>query len=90
MTEPLMDFERGGYRFIVSDESPAKVTITKGGQVVREFEFPAYKIWNIPAHAEDIVDGLEQESDAGLRIAGSDGLEGNAYASEPPAEEEGT
>jgi len=74
-----MDFERSGYRFVVSDESPAKVTITKGGQVVREFEFPAYKVWNIAAHAEDIVDGLEQESDAGLRVAGGDGLGGNAY-----------
>jgi hypothetical protein len=45
------------------------------GSCIKEFEFPSYKIWNIPAHKDDIVDDLEQE----LRIAGSDGLGGNAY-----------
>ena len=38
-----------------------------------------YKVFNIPAHIDDIVEGLERNSDSGLRIAGSDGLGGNAY-----------
>jgi len=47
--------------------------------MVRDFLFPSYKIWNIAAHADDIIDGLEQGNDKGLFIAGSDGLGGNLY-----------
>lgn len=59
----------------------ALIEISKDGNVVREFLFPAYKIWNIAAHADDIADGLEKESDEGLYVAGSNGLGGNAYTS---------
>ena len=61
---------------------PAGITldITKGETVVRSFTFPAYKVWNIAAHADDIVEGLERDSDDGLYEAGSLGpFGGNAY-----------
>lgn len=59
----------------------ALVEISKDEQIVRKFLFPGYKIWNIAAHAEEIVAGLIQDSDAGLHAAGSDGIGGNAYSS---------
>lgn len=73
----------GGYHFKASylkePALDALIEISKDGKIVREFLFPAYKIWNIAAHAHDIAEGLDRESDAGLRIAGSDGLGGNSY-----------
>ena len=57
----------------------ALVQIIKGNKMVKEFLFPAYKVFNIAAHADDIIDGLEQESDSGLFIAGSTGLGGNVF-----------
>ena len=56
------------------------VRIKKGKTLVKQFLFPSYKIWNIAAHANDIVIGLDKENDSGLYIAGSDGLGGNSYA----------
>ena len=80
------EHECRGYQFKATHlEEPsgdALIEITKDGELVREFLFPSYKIWNIAAHADDIVEGLERESDDGLRIAGSDGLGGNAYQPE--------
>lgn len=67
--------------YLKEPKGEALVEISKNGKLVREFLFPGYKIWNIPAHAKDIVEGLIQESDEGLYIAGSDGLGGNAYSS---------
>ncbi len=76
-----------GYNFIGTflsgpegDAGNALIEIKKDGKLVKEFLFPAYKIWNIAAHAQDIVDGLKKDSDSGLYVAGSDGLGGNAYS----------
>ena len=72
-----------GYTFtctyLLEPKGQALIEIEKDDVMVKEFLFPAYKVFNIPAHAHDIVEGLEQDSDRGLRIAGSDGLGGNAY-----------
>lgn len=80
--------EDRGYRieawYLSEPKGEASVEITKDGAVVKSFLWPAYKIWNISAHAEDIVDGLEQGASDGLYVAGSDGLGGNVY-SEPAA-----
>ena len=65
--------------YLIEPKGQALIEIEKDGKLVKEFLFPAYKIFNIPAHAHDIIEGLEQDSDSGLRIAGSDGLGGNAY-----------
>lgn len=75
--------EKSGYKFVAtylsSPKGEALVEISKGDKMVRRFLFPAYKIWNISAHADDIIEGLERESDDGLYIAGSTGSGGNAY-----------
>ncbi len=65
--------------YLIKPEYVALIEIFKGNNLIIEFLFPAYKIWNIVAHADDIIDGLEEQSDVGLRIAGSDGLGGNCY-----------
>lgn len=65
--------------YLTEPKGDALIEIKKNGVMVKEFLFPAYKIYNISAHAADIVDGLERESDIGLRIAGSNGLGGNSY-----------
>jgi hypothetical protein len=73
-----------GYHFkasyLTEPKGDALIEISKDGKIVREFLFPAYKIWNIAAHRHDIVDSLEQDSDHGIYVAGSDGLGGNAYS----------
>ncbi len=75
-----------GYHFkatyLKEPKCDALVQITKDDKIIREFLFPAYKIWNIAAHADDIIDGLEQENDSGLFIAGSNGLGGNVFKTE--------
>ncbi len=72
-----------GYKFkatyLKEPKGEALIEITKDGKLVKDFLFPAYKIWNIAAHDDNIIDGLEKESEEGLCIAGSDGLGGNAY-----------
>ena len=77
------DEEYQGYRFkatyLKKPKGEALIEITKEGDVVKEFLFPSYKIWNIAAHASDIVLGLEQDSEEGLQVAGSTGLGGNVY-----------
>lgn len=77
------DFEERGYHFtawyLVEPKGEALVEISKDGEVVKSFLWPAYKIWNIAAHSHDIINGLEEKSDSGLRVAGSDGLGGNVY-----------
>lgn len=77
------EIEKKGYTFkatyLMFPKNDALIEIFKGNNLIKEFLFPAYKIWNIAAHIYDIIDGLEEESDYGLRIAGSDGLGGNCY-----------
>lgn len=72
-----------GYTFVATyltePKGEALIEIHKDKELVREFLFPAYKIFNIAAHVEDIVNGLEQDSDSGIYIAGSTGLGGNVY-----------
>lgn len=63
------------------------IEIWRDGEPVKEFRWPSYKIWNILAHAGEIIVGLEQDSDAGLRVAGSDLLGGNVY--QPEVADEG-
>ena len=75
--------EKRGYYFkatyLKEPKGEALIEISKSGKMVREFLFPAYKIWNISAHADDIINGLEQENDSGLYKAGSTGLGSNVY-----------
>ena len=54
----------------------ALIEIFKDGTKIREFLFPAYKIWNIAAHFRDIVDGEIENSTQGYEAAAWDGISG--------------
>ena len=64
----------------------ARIEFTHPDGRVLELSYPAYKIYNIAAHFEDIVDGELQGSDIGWRIAGSDGLGGGVMPTERKSE----
>ena len=83
--KPEFDIEDRGYRArawyvenIPESRGDAIVEIQKGGEVIKKFYFPAYKIWNIVAHFRDIVDGELEKNDSGYAVAASDGLGGHA------------
>lgn len=82
--EKAFTCESGGYHFtawyLASSKVDALIEIRRGADVVRSFLWPAYKIWNIAAHTQDIAADI----DAGLATAGSDGLGGGCVAREAP------
>lgn len=57
----------------------ALIEIFKDGQPLREFLFPAYKVWNISAHFSDIVDGEIEKSSRGYEMAAWDGISGATF-----------
>ncbi len=58
----------------------ALIEIERDVKIIRSFNFPGYKIWNIYAHSDDIIQSeLEKDVD-GYLIAGSDGLGGNVFS----------
>ena len=70
-----------GFRIRVwyqGDKVDALVQVDRDGKLLRKFEFPAYKIWNLHAHFSDIVDGELQKNISGYQIAASDGMGGSA------------
>ena len=78
--ELVFDVSERGFNakafYLKAGSGDALVVITKDGKPLREFLYPAYKIWNIQAHFSDIVDGELKKSPEGYLIAGSDGLGG--------------
>lgn len=81
MSEGTLYFETGPHREHTiraegSSDGDARVFIKRGGAVVREFLYPAYKVWNLAAHYDEIIDGEIERSDEGLRAAGTDLLGG--------------
>lgn len=56
------------------NDGNALIEIFRDGKVLREFLFPAYKIYNIVAHFSDIVDGELENSGHGYGMAASTGL----------------
>lgn len=74
-----------GWRFVATYLEPphdqdALIEIFKNGDLIKSTLWPAYKIWNVAAHSDDIIRDLEE----GLSIAGSTGFGGNVYV--PPVE----
>lgn len=67
----------------------ALIEIFRDGQPHRAFLFPAYKVWNIPAHFSDIVDGELEGNDSGYQMAAWDGITG-AVVLVPKLKEEQT
>lgn len=63
-----------------TSKGDALIEITRDGELLRRFSFPAYKIYNIAAHFSDIVDGelTKENKMSGYNIAASTGLEGLA------------
>lgn len=54
--------EYGEYHFQASylkppNDSNALVVIKTSHGIIKQFLFPAYKVWNIAAHVKDIADG---------------------------------
>lgn len=47
----------------------ALVEVRKDGGLLREFLFPAYKIWNLAAHFDDIIDGELEGNNSGYQAA---------------------
>lgn len=54
----------------------ALIYIFKDGKVLREFLFPAYKIYNLQAHFEDILEGEKHNSANGYEAAVWNGISG--------------
>ena len=51
------------------DNADALVEIFKDAALVRQFKFPAYKIYNLQVHFGDIVDGEIEQSMNGYEMA---------------------
>lgn len=80
--EPMFDIDDRGYnvkawRLNDTEESKgdALVEIRKNNELIRDFLFPAYKIFNIAAHFSDIVDSEIKKDTVGYEMAASTGLE---------------
>jgi hypothetical protein len=77
-----------GFRFqawyLKEPEGNALIKISRDGKPIREFLFPAYKIWNIKAHADDIVESELSKNEEGYMTAGSTGLGGNVFPAGGP------
>lgn len=57
----------------------ALIEVERDGNIIRSFQFPAYKVWNIAAHSHDIIESELAKDTEGYKIAGSYGLGGNAF-----------
>ena len=77
--KPVYDITDRGYRIKAwwpqDDSGDADVKIWRDEKLLREFKFPAYKVFNLAAHFKDIVDGELENSNMGYRIAASDGFQ---------------
>jgi hypothetical protein len=75
------EVETRGFKFTATyliEPGEALIEITRDGQIVKSLTWPAYKIWNVAAHADDIALDLE----AGLTAAGVVGFGANVYSPE--------
>ena len=52
----------------------ALIEVWRDDKLVRDFKFPAYKIWNIPAHSDDIITSELNKDTEGYAIASSTGI----------------
>jgi len=84
--EPLYNISRKGFNvkaWYLKDTKTSKgdalVIIKYKRKIIRKFIFPAYKIYNIGAHFEDIIEGELSKDDKtrGYRIAASTGFGGS-------------
>ncbi len=82
------DFDERGYRFqawyLKEPKADALVKITKDEITIRSFLFPAYKVFNIAAHASDIIDSEIAKDTEGYAMAASTGFGGFVPIKEAP------
>lgn len=79
-TDPIEGYS---IRAVEAGNGDALVTISKDGATVREFLWPAYKVWNVAAHADEIIQSEIEKDGDGLATAGSDGLGGGCVPRQP-------
>ena len=60
--------------YLAKPKGDALIEIMRDGHLRREFLYPAYKIYNLAAHFEEIVDGELENHDGGYRAASWDGI----------------
>jgi hypothetical protein len=79
--KPIFSIVDRGYRVMAwylkdteTSKGDALVEIYKDDVLLRSFEWPAYKIWNIGVHFRDIVDGELANNDSGYRMAAWTGI----------------
>jgi len=64
---------------LIDTTSDALIEVEHQNKIVRSFTFPAYKVWNIPAHSNDIIQSELNKDIEGYMQAGSTGLGGNVF-----------
>lgn len=60
--EPFYDITEGDWRVVAvpHGEQQARIEFTYRGEPFKAVNgYPAYKVWNIPAHLHDIIEGFE-------------------------------
>ena len=79
--KPAYEIEDRGFKvqaWYLEDTADSKgdalIVIERDGKPLREFLYPAYKIYNIAAHFGDIVDGELANHDGGYRAASWNGI----------------
>ena len=86
-SKPVFDITDRGFNvkawWPTDNSGDALIKIWQDDKLLREFTFPAYKVFNIAAHFKDIVDGELEKNADGYMMAASDGLGG--YAAIKPA-----
>jgi len=61
--------------YLTAPKDKALIEISRDGQMVKSLLWPAYKVWNIAAHADDVAADIED----GLTTAGAVGFGANVY-----------
>ena len=63
MTEqPVFDITEGVWRMTGSYADENNIIIYKDGKHYKTVTFPTYKIWNLVAHFDEVIEGLEEEA----------------------------
>lgn len=75
-TEPYREHIVRAHYLKPPNDQNALIEVLKDDAVVHSFLFPAYKVWNICAHHQDVIDGVIEQSDRGIRAAAWDGISG--------------
>jgi hypothetical protein len=75
--------------YLTEPKADALVEIFREGEPYRRFLYPAYKVWNIAAHFEDIVNGEIEGNLSGYDLAGWTGFTviEPQFLPEPPREQ---